>query len=354
MKITLRITFVMIFALAAFGCHRDSADLKKTILYFYSNKKQENFITRNLWGHRNNYNFLSTRSKLEISKNEWKNIEIHNYDSPRVLRQERRNGKTYAIVSIHTYGINGSHISTNTWILEGSSWKLLLLPKTLDEISASSRNEDPSTTIHMIIDYIKIDPFSIAAYKELANIDSKIRMADVGTKFSDEAILQTIMSINPDDTLGLFAAIRITDNPGVAKIFLDKLIGTDAYEKAFYNYALMLKPIDRVELFREIPSTTMMNILRVVTYTELSNVNELSRIFASPGFEANTMELLENANVGFTTYVTNEIVEGAFYCGNQAMMSRWIEFGLRKNPNHKELKSWAEAMESASRFQTKN
>lgn len=333
------------------GCNPDGTDLKKAVTFYYASETPGNMVTKRLFSHRRaRYGLLSLRSKVEMSKDEYECSIFDQCDSVSIVRQERRNENLYAIVQFHFKNAKGTTgYKTNTWIYESGKWRGLIFPKIAEAASDAMDHGDPLEGLKIAKEWIKIDPYSIEAYRTARYCAVRGDIQDRGKGFSDDEIIQAVMSINPDDSRGLFLAISCTDNPGVAKAFLPKLKGTGFYDGAAYNYAIHLKPADRIALFSELDKSASSNILRVITYKDLKRMDEVKKIVLEPGFEQVTRNYVKGKGLDFIASIAADLCEVAFIMGDQELQSRWVQFGLEQRPGDKQLKKWANAIEKVKR-----
>lgn len=346
MKLT-SATVIIIGALAMTGCNPDGTDLNKAVEFYYAPGKRSP-------SGKDTYHLLSTKSRAQVTKEQWvarrnkdnskgpKNEEPWQTRSVEILRQEERQGVTYALVSVtrtnKTYQDNWTH----TWAQEEGKWRILVFPKTAEEADRAFSNGDYPTARAKAEEWLGLDPFCVDAYSQLAASLARGHVRASSDTRSLDDVVRAVLAINPKDSEANSLAVSWTKDPQIARTFLKRLEGTQQYKNAAFNLALAIDSLpERLNFLKEAGSSPSLSLVKLETLAGLGRWEECRVQLKQPNFEKEAREDLESQDPSYAAVHGSTIGVVSLAVGDTASAQRWLDLAVSRDPNNAKVKSLA-------------
>lgn len=350
-------TLIMLSSLAGIlflnGCgldrlFMDESNLENVSKYYYRPGKT-NALPDSI-----SYKFISEKSKAQMSLDEW--IKICGNDHTnfvkfiKILGEKEQAGQMYAIVSVSNTGPGkngkiGNYVFSRTWILENGKWRRLLFPKTAEKVYKSFKDGDYANAKTEAEEWLSVDPYSVEAYGKLGEAIEEIGGFNKAGRSKND-ILRAMLSINPEDTMVLFDAVRWSETPSIAKSYLNKLEGTVAYSEAASNYALsirnMYSRLKFLEGLEALPDIAILKLQSIASLILDGNKNYSWEDFKKVAdTEGQFVKVKANLDESDSSYAAGKagMLGMCFYESHDKTTAQmYLDYGISRDPNNDDIK----------------
>jgi len=160
-------------------------------------------------------------------------------------------------------------------------------------------------------------------------------------------IIRAVIAINPDDSNALFLAATRSENLSIAKAYLKKLEGTSFYADAAFSVAMKNKDTEeRLQFLDGLEMTPALNMLKLIELAFAERYVEYRNLSNGDASFDKLKPVLDGTDASFAAGWSAKLAAAACQSGNKEASHKWVDYGITRDPNQKDLQELAKLFEN--------
>jgi hypothetical protein len=292
------------------------------------------------------WHFLSKEAQAEEGSREEFNKRFGPDDEKpvafKVLGVDTRNGQNLGRIEVvwNNKLDNGKYCKntqTFSWIQEGTSWRRLHLPKTMELNAQQFSNGDYSAALGTAEKWLAIDPVSLDAYKALVFALTRGGRSSMNTRSLPDTV-RAALAVNPADSRGLFTAVTFTEDPDVAESLFDRISPDDCgRENAAFNLAMKLPSKRALEFLEKLGSdSSSIQMLVIELATTVGDRKKLESVLTAD-WNKKIRADLDRADGAYAAMWSVSMGNAWLALNKKDVAKTWASYAATRDPSQAEV-----------------
>jgi len=259
-------------------------------------------------------------------------------NSATVLGVESRDGQVFGRVQVvYEAAVKGrkacSEVRTKTWAQEDGAWRRVVRRHEEELADKQFQNGDYSGSVATAEKWLRLDPFSVEAYKRLVFALARDESGSSNGRSLPDT-LQAALALDPADSVALFLAVTFTEDPDEGETLFGKLAPDDCIrEQAAFNLALRMSPERRLAFLEKLGSTSPRIQMQLVQGLVQLGDSERLRALLTPDLDKAIRTQLEQQDGSNAALWSLTMGEAWLLLENRDAAKAWASYAGTRDPN---------------------